>query len=166
MSVTDHTPRPIDPPTQPAKPAGQSQLRWRKVFAIVAPVVILAVAVLAVLRFADVDTLAAYLSRPPLAPAKGVVLFKGEPLKNGQIVTKPDNGRGVSAMGWTDDEGRFTLTTDIRGQRVDGATVGEHRVAVSAYQLIAGPASPPLLTPQPYASVSTTPLRIVVGRNG
>jgi hypothetical protein len=164
MSVTNDAPSPLDQSAPAASASGRSQLRWRKVFLIVAPVALLLAAGLAFLRFGDVDALLASVTRPPLAPAKGVVFFKGEPLKNAQIVTEPTSSRGMSAMGWTDDEGRFSLTTDIRGKREEGATVGEHRVAVKAHQVIPGPAAPPLLTPEEYATVSTTPLRIVVAK--
>lgn len=131
---------------------------------VVVPVALLAFVVVAVAGMVDVDRLWSDLTRPPLAPATGQVLFKGEPLRNGQLMTQPAAGRGLPASGWTDDEGRFALKTDIRGNYVEGATVGEHRVMVTAYSTIplGGPGAPPALTPPQYASAGTSPLRITI----
>lgn len=144
---------------------GRAKFRLRKVLMVVVPVAVLAAVVVAVAGIIDVDVLLSDLTRPALAPAGGQVLFRGQPLLNGQIMTQPMAGRGLSAIGWTDDEGKFTLKTDIRGNYVDGATVGQHRVAVSARENISMPGGPPLLTPEQYASAGTSPLQITVGRN-
>lgn len=146
--------------TQPAK------FRARNVLIVAVPVYLLiAAAVLAFFRFADWDRLWSDLTRPPLAPVTGQVLYHGEPLRNGQIMTQPIGGWGLSALGWTDDEGKFSLRTDIRGNYVDGATVGQHRVTVSAHENISRPGGPPLVTPALYDSMESSPLRIMVGKN-
>jgi len=180
MNVTDGTQLPPDEPNTSAdapvrrqestevetgKPgAKRSKFRLRRVLAVVVPVAILALVVVALPGLIDVDALLSDLSRPALAPAKGQVLFQGQPLLNGRVVTRP-TGRGVSAMGWTDDEGKFTLKTDVRGNYVNGATVGEHRVTVTAYGSSGGASAPPLLSPKQYASMGTSPLKITIGRS-
>ncbi|MBW3596508.1 MAG: DUF4198 domain-containing protein [Planctomycetes bacterium] len=148
----------------PSSP-GKSKFRLRNVLMVVVPVAIFAGGALALARFGDLDVMMERLTRPALAPVRGQVLYNGQPLRGGQIMTWPASGRGRSAIGWTDDEGRFTLQTDIRGEYTEGATVGEHRVTVTAYELISAPAAPPLLTPAKYASAETTPLTITVRRN-
>ena len=141
--------------------ASPAKFRLQKVLLIVVPVALIAAAVVAVAGFVDVDRLFADLTRPPLAPVQGRVLFKGQPLRGAEIMTKP-SGRGLAATGWTDAEGKFSLKTDIRGNYADGATVGTHQVTVASYQPVSGPGSPPLLSPPAYASMSTTPLTIAV----
>lgn len=63
---------------------------------------------------------------PRVAPAGGVVLKEGQPLANVSVVFQP--GSGPIASGTTDAQGRFTLMTSKPG---DGATVGNHKVALS-----------------------------------
>lgn len=169
MSVPSQSHLPTDEsiasPTATAlrRESGPAKFRLRNVLMIVVPVAVLAAMVVAVSGFVD-DALLGDLTRPALVPAKGQVTYQGQPLLNAQIGTQP-TGRGMSALGWTDDEGKFTLKTDIRGKYVDGATVGEHRVTVMAYGTSGGPSAPPLLTPEQYASAGTSPLRITVKRN-
>jgi hypothetical protein len=143
----------------------RAKFSLRKVLTVVVPVAVLAVVTVALVGFIDTDVLLDNLTRPALVSAGGQVLFQGQPLRNGQIMTSPTGARGASAMGWTDDEGKFALKTDIRGSYVEGATVGEHRVTVIAYGSSPGASAPPVLTPQQYASIGTSPLRITVGKN-
>jgi hypothetical protein len=133
------------------------------VLAVVVPVAVLALTVAALFRVMDMDALLDDLARPKVVPTAGQILFQGKPLPNAQVMTQPVSARGVPAIGWTDDEGNFTLKTDIRGSYVEGATVGEHRVAVTAHAMIpTGPAAPPLITPSNYASVGSSPLQITI----
>lgn len=152
-------------PGQAKSPAGEKTFRLGKVLMVVVPVAVLAVAALVLMRFMDVEGVLGSLARPKLVPASGQVLFQGKPLLNAQITTYPVSGRGLPALGWTDEEGKFTLKTDIEGNYVEGATAGEHRVTVAAYQPASGPGAPALLTPQPYAAAGTSPLRITIGSN-
>jgi hypothetical protein len=154
-------------PSAPNADRAGSKLRWKMVLLVIVPVVIVALAVVAFAAFGDLDRLLADLTRPAMVPAGGQVLFKGQPLPNAQIMTAPTRGGGLPALGWTDEEGRYSLKTDIRGSYVEGATVGEHGVTVSAYEVTsgAGASAPPLLTPPQYASMGTSPLRITIGRN-
>ena len=98
----------------------------------------------------------------------GTVYLNGKPLKDAQVYTRPVGlppSRG--AMGVTDAEGRFMLRTDVDGDLLPGAYLGEHRVAVGAPDpnVPRGPFKPPLITPPEYADFETTPLRIQVDRN-
>ena len=69
-------------------------------------------------------------------PVSGVVTCNGKPIANGVVNFTPlpdqegrsEGNRGRVALGKTDSEGRFTLTTY---QNNDGAIVGRHTVTVS-----------------------------------
>ncbi len=69
-------------------------------------------------------------------PVKGVVTCNGKPLANGVINFTPvadqegrgEGNRGRAALGKTDEEGRFVLTTYKNN---DGAIVGRHMVTIS-----------------------------------
>ncbi len=63
---------------------------------------------------------------PPTYPVTGKVIFQDAPLADVNVTFQPEKGR--QAMGTTDAEGKFTLSTFAQG---DGAIPGEHRVAVS-----------------------------------
>jgi hypothetical protein len=65
-----------------------------------------------------------------LAPVEGVVTYNGTPLAEAGVLFKPT--QGPFAMGVTDEEGRFTLTTANQ----EGALIGEHQVAVSKAETI------------------------------
>ena len=151
-----------DQPAAGKPAAARPKFRLGRVLLIVVPIAILAIAALILFRFSDIDAMLGDLARPRLVPVTGQVLYNGKPLLGGQILTRPAGARGLSAIGWTDDEGRFSLKTDIRGKFVDGVTLGEHVVVVTAHQPIPAAAAPPLLTPAVYASTGTSPLRIVV----
>jgi hypothetical protein len=150
----------------PAGKAAPAKFRLRTVLMIVIPVAALVLAAVAAAGLLDVDAIFSDLARPALVPATGQVLFQGEPLPGATIATAPV-GRGMASLGWTDAEGKFSLKTDIRGVYVEGATVGEHRVTVAAYSTvpIGGPGAQPLVSPQQYVSIGTSPLRITVGPN-
>jgi hypothetical protein len=62
-----------------------------------------------------------------LAPVEGVVLFDGKPIDGAGVMFQPVGG-GRPAIGTTDSEGKFRLSTFDPG---DGAIVGDHLVAVS-----------------------------------
>lgn len=155
--------------TVSAAPTGAStpsKFRLFPVLAIIVPFALICVAIVAFVMFGDAENVLADLSRPAMAPVSGQVFFNDEPLAGAQIFTEPVSGKGADAMGWTDDKGNYTLKTDIRGKLVEGATVGEHKVAVLVYANAAPFGEPPLLTPREYARVGTTPLRINVTRDG
>lgn len=68
-------------------------------------------------------------SRPAVAPVSGVLRFAGRPLADAAVMFAPVAG-GRPAEGVTDADGRFELTTFNRG---DGALLGAHRAAVTAF---------------------------------
>ena len=63
---------------------------------------------------------------PPLVAATGVVTFQGKPLGNATVVFIPD--KGLPAMGKTDSDGKFTLSTGTR----KGVGVGPAKATVTA----------------------------------
>lgn len=68
--------------------------------------------------------------RPPTYPARGVVTFAGEPVAGATVVlTSADHP--LSACGFTDARGRFTLRTFAPG---DGAVEGRHGVRIEKYK--------------------------------
>ena len=142
-----------------------SQFRLFRVLLIIIPAALICVAIIAFVLFGDAENVLADLSRPAIAPVSGQVFFNDKPLAGAQIFTEPVGDKGADAMGWTDDQGNYTLKTDIRGKLVDGATIGEHKVAVLVYANSAPFGEPPLLTPRVYSRVGTTPLRINVTRD-
>lgn len=72
---------------------------------------------------------------PATASATGTVLYRGEPVEGAVVVFSRDSGKladGEMALGKTDAQGRFQLTTHIGGQSdVQGATPGQYQVTVS-----------------------------------
>lgn len=66
---------------------------------------------------------------PEMAPVKGKVLYKGQPLKFGGVLFQPL--KGEIAHGEIQADGTFTLYTNVEG---DGAIVGQHLVSVTCYE--------------------------------
>ncbi|HEY2786676.1 MAG TPA: hypothetical protein VGJ05_17060, partial [Fimbriiglobus sp.] len=64
---------------------------------------------------------------PTLAPVSGTVTLNGKPLANVQVEFWPE-GSAPRSVGMTDQQGRFTLTTDGEGK--PGAVVGSHKVVL------------------------------------
>ena len=63
----------------------------------------------------------------PVHPAKGVVRYKGEPMKGGGTVIFYPMGSGKEASGTINEDGTFTLQTY---EANDGAAEGQYRVVV------------------------------------
>jgi hypothetical protein len=64
---------------------------------------------------------------PKLVKAGGIVKYKSAPIPGADVVLVP-SAEGQTAMGRTDDQGRFTLNTS--GQ--PGALVGSYKVSIVA----------------------------------
>lgn len=146
---------------QSAAPPEPTFRVWR-VLLIVFPAALIAALAVAFFGFLDGWALIQSLTRPPLVPVTGKVLYNGSPLANARIWTQPLKPGLRGSIGFTDDEGRFKLEFDDKGRWVDGAFVGEHKVTVAGYGPQRGPAPPDLLTPPQYEQFDTTPLRITV----
>ncbi len=100
---------------------------------------------------------------PATSVVNGVVTYKGQPVKNGQVVFVPQ-GAGNSGRGVTDEQGHFTLSTYATG---DGAVLGKHKVTVEVLEnrnraepLHRARARSPI--PLKYAEVNSTPLEIEI----
>jgi hypothetical protein len=99
-----------------------------------------------------------------LAPVEGVVTYNGAPLADAGVLFKP--AQGPFAMGVTDTEGRFTLTT----ANEEGALIGDHHVAISKAETLVKhrPGNPmPIyevkaLIPQKYFDAATSKLTATV----
>ncbi|HJQ80796.1 MAG TPA: hypothetical protein VJ828_12610 [Lacipirellulaceae bacterium] len=95
-----------------------------------------------------------------MAPVEGVVTLNGAPVADAGVLFKP--AQGPFAMGVTDAEGRFTLTT----ANEEGALIGDHQVAISKVETLTKyrPGNPmPIyetkaLIPQKYFNAATSTL--------
>jgi hypothetical protein len=68
-----------------------------------------------------------------VAPVSGQVKVDGKPLQNGYVIFSPvaqkgNPNPGPGSSGFTDQEGRYTLT--IEGKGTNGAVVGKHKVMI------------------------------------
>jgi hypothetical protein len=90
-----------------------------------------------------------------LAPVRGRVLWNGNPVTIGAVMTIYDDDPLLGAIGGLDSEGRFELMTN--GQM--GAAVGRHTVRVASFP---DGMNPPPLVPRQYAYFESTPLFIEV----
>jgi hypothetical protein len=94
-----------------------------------------------------------------LAPAGGVITYRGKPLPDVNVVFMPRSG--APATGLTDSEGRFELMTLDQ----PGAVVGAHQVTITPNQgpiemPLPGqpPAKPKSAVPQKYTRAETSGL--------
>lgn len=117
---------------------------------------------------------------PPTAPVSGTITIQGRAVA-GAAVSFVNDSAPRFAIGRTDAEGRYTLTTFTPG---DGAVLGEHRVVVlSTPRVVGDPSRDPQGLPTPddyrrleealksrgpvpevYTAAGTTPLRAEVRR--
>lgn len=66
-------------------------------------------------------------NEPRLVAAGGIVKYQGKPVPGADVVFVPDAG-GQPAIAHTDDQGRFTVSTNAR----QGAVVGTYQVGITA----------------------------------
>jgi len=66
-------------------------------------------------------------ARPKLVKAGGMVKYKSAPIPGADVVFVPE-GDGQTAIGRTDDQGRFTVVTNGS----PGAFVGSYKVSITA----------------------------------
>lgn len=70
--------------------------------------------------------------RPPTFPVSGVVTSNGKPVDRATVVFVASSPGVESAVGITNAEGKYQLTTYSQG---DGAQAGEYRIKVSKYDM-------------------------------
>lgn len=75
-----------------------------------------------------------------LAPVRGTITFRGAPLADAQVVFLPETPGQLPAMAMTDASGHYELLTIVPG---DGASLGKHRVSVTAREPDKTPAGGP-----------------------
>ncbi len=93
----------------------------------------------------------------PTAPVHGVVRYKGQPATEVRVIFTPASGR--PAIGQTDDQGNFVLTTF---KRDDGAVPGQHKATITDRKrnwMPEGPSKtlPPSRFPERYQNAANTP---------
>ncbi|MBX9580712.1 MAG: carboxypeptidase-like regulatory domain-containing protein [Gemmataceae bacterium] len=59
----------------------------------------------------------------------GTVLLDGEPVPDAAVAFVPEDPSGENATGYTDESGRFTMTST----RTDGVRPGKYKVRISAF---------------------------------
>jgi len=113
-------------------------------------------------------------SGPVIVPVKGVVTLDGSPVAKASVMFQPVDG-GNPAIGETDADGKFSLTTQLEKPR-EGAIVGEHIVTVSGVRTVGTQAAadgtsvdakPPQIewfVPMRYAKGDTSGLRQTVAK--
>lgn len=111
-------------------------------------------------------------NRPATYPVTGTVQFSGSSVAGATICFQSTEPQGRSASGITDLQGRYRLTTFVRG---DGAPAGSYRVIVLKYAEKAAATGgqyrspdspePPLKheLPSKYATATTSGLEATVG---
>lgn len=77
-------------------------------------------------------------------PARGIVRYQGNPVKDAAVTFLPLDNATISARGTTDSVGSFILTTYNKD---DGAPVGKYKVLISAN--LAKEIEPGVLAPEP-----------------
>jgi hypothetical protein len=108
---------------------------------------------------------------PTMAPAKGKVMYRGQPLKFGTVMFQPSSGQ--SAKGEIKPDGTFELATERYGDgpSESGAPVGTHSVRITCYEgqrpagLGEGDREPALgksLIPEFYTNVESSGLKAEV----
>jgi len=119
--------------------------------------------------------------RPATHPVTGTVTYKGELVDGATVAFQSVDGT-QGAMGVTDSDGKYTLTTFQSG---DGAVPGEYRVKIFKHELQGGGAAaggedgppsvavpdqpvakPKDLLPAKYANVTKSGLTATVGEEG
>lgn len=145
--------------------AAPDTLSVKRILLVVIPVGLLVVAGTAFFGVFDGLEWVRSLMYPPLVRADVRVIYRGQPVANALLMTKPAGGL-QGAVGMPGKEpGLYVLQTDLQGQYNDGAYAGEHKVTVAGYGVTAAAAAPPLLTPAKYSVMDTTDLVITVSRS-
>lgn len=96
-------------------------------------------------------------SGPKLAPVRGVVRYKDQPIKDIAVVFHTQSG--MLASGTTDAAGKFQLSTIYAG---DGATIGEQQVTFVYKDPTENVNPPPSPIPLRYRLVETSGTTVVV----
>jgi hypothetical protein len=105
---------------------------------------------------------------PSVQPVEGTILLDGQPLEGATVGFSPTSSEGgLPAVGLTDSEGRFTLTSTGGGRPEAGAVIGDYAVVVSKQEVEGtGPtpeapamaAPPPTAYPQQPKVINVVPL--------
>ncbi|PQO38138.1 hypothetical protein [Blastopirellula marina] len=97
---------------------------------------------------------------PETAIVEGVVKLNGAPLNEGVVRFVPEDTTCNPGVGMINPDGTFELSTY---ERLDGATVGKHKVVVHVEPHLDGSSpDPPVQTPRKYHDIATTPLEVEI----
>jgi len=149
-------------PASEASSCAASSLRMGNILKLVIPIAVLLGGAFLFFGVFDGAKWMTDAMKPPLVDVTGQVLFNGEPLPQAQISTQPLEPGLRGAIGTTDEQGRFSLLTQVEGDFLKGAYAGEHLVTVVRRHDVMTFGVPPLMTPEVYSSFDSSPLRIVV----
>ena len=114
----------------------------------------------------------------PTVKTSGQVMYKGQPVSEASVMLVPQEGQRA-AVGKTDSQGRFVLTTLTAG---DGAMPGKYKIVITktaAVEAAADAAEMPDITkeqaivkpaaaaiPAKYSNPNTTPLECTIPQSG
>lgn len=106
------------------------------------------------------------VSKPKPAPVSGQVLLGEAPVANAVVILHPvrADAKAIRPAGRTDEQGRFTLTTNKDG---DGAPPGDYRVTITAYQSEVRKGDDSVIVnhlPEKYARPETSTLSVTVSK--
>ena len=104
-----------------------------------------------VLAFLSIFATGCGEATPPMAPARGKVTYKGQPVRFGTVMFQPKSGQ--PARGEIQSDGSFELWTYNEG---DGAAVGTHGVRITSYEGQA-PTAPGVAQREPILGKSLIP---------
>jgi hypothetical protein len=100
---------------------------------------------------------------PPVAPVKGTVTWKGQPVAGASVMFMP--GAGRPATGTTDAEGHYRLSAF---GETNGAMLGQYKVTITKRVPISDAPYAPERSeiPPAYADAATSPLKAEVTAAG
>jgi hypothetical protein len=112
---------------------------------------------------------------PRTEMVEGTILLDGVPIPKASITFLPSGGGGEIASGFSDEQGRFTISSQ-NGAPGQGALIGEYRVTVSQVEVTytpspsdpeAGTTTAKELLPAIYRDKEKTPLNVSIqqGKN-
>ena len=107
-------------------------------------------------------------TRVPVDPVSGKLSFQGQPPAGAQVILVPAAGSklppDLAASGTVNEDGTFQIDTYAKG---DGAPAGEYVATVQWFKLVntdGGTGKGPNVIPAKYASATTSPIKVTVGK--
>jgi hypothetical protein len=109
--------------------------------------------------------------RPEFVPAEGIVKINGKPDRGLTICLTPDEANlfQSNSTGTSDEQGKFKLKYEFKGEEGDGAAVGTYKIIVFDTKVgftPQGQKPKPSNVPHLYGNPTTTPLSVEIKPGG